>query len=203
MAQAGTLLSDLDGQAGGNDGDLVQQILQDMNIPTGGGGGGGGGAHPQPSGRGPPPPLPQQQHVYQQQMATTTAPLTMDSRIPTAHIIGNEHPTPAEFAAVVGGQAVPGYAPAPSAQMQVQMQYAPPQKGFTSRILDELKVPFVVALLFFVFSLSPIRVLVGHYLPSMIRPTGDFTFVGLAAIAGIVGAVFWLLHRVIAPLLSL
>ena len=41
MAAAGTLLSDLDGSGGGGDGDLVQKILSDMNIPSGGSGGGG------------------------------------------------------------------------------------------------------------------------------------------------------------------
>jgi hypothetical protein len=35
MAAAGTLLADLDTQGGGGDGDLVQKILSDMNIPTG------------------------------------------------------------------------------------------------------------------------------------------------------------------------
>lgn len=198
MASAGTLLSDLDGQgAPGNDGDLVQKILQDMSATT-------QRAAP------PPPPMPAQQPQYQQ-MPTTVSPLTMDSRIPTAHVIGNEHPTPADFAAAMAGMnnvrpheqslmgapvgTMPGYTTTPT--------YEPPAKNMYGRILDELKVPFVVALLFFVFSLPPIRVLVAHYIPMFIKPTGDFTVVGLGITSLVVAVTFWFLQRVIAPLLSL
>jgi hypothetical protein len=188
---AGTLLSDLDQSSGGGDSDLVQQILQDMNHPTGS----------SPQARPPPPPLPQQQPVYQQQMAGgTTAPITMDSRIPTAHIIGNEHPTPAEFASAIGG--------APVIQNTVGMMpgvaqpYTAPSKNLYGRVLDEVKIPFVVALLFFVFSLPPIRVLCAHYMPSLIKQTGEFTTMGLLGTSAVVGIFFWILQRVIAPLLS-
>lgn len=204
MASAGTLLSDLDQKSGGGDGDLVQQILSDLNIPT-------GSQQNQAAGRGPPPPpMPLQTPVYQQQMAGTTAPITMDSRVPTAHIIGNEHPTPADFAAAMTGMgsvrpqeqmlqgspvgAMPGAYP--------QQQYQPPSKNFYGKVLDEVKVPFIVALLFFVFSLPPIRVLVAHYIPSFIKNTGEFTVVGLGAASAVVGLSFWILQRVIAPLLS-
>jgi hypothetical protein len=207
MASAGTLISDLDQQqGGGGDGALVDQILRDLNYPTGG----QQQAHPQ-AGRGPPPPpLPQQQPMYQQ--APTTAPMTMDSRIPTAHIIGNEHPTPADFTAAMTGMA--GARPSehtlmgapvgtmPGAYQQPQV-YTPPTKNFYSRVIEEVKVPFVVALLFFVFSLPPIRVLVAHYIPSFIKSTGEFTIIGLGAASAVVGTTFWLLNRVIAPLLSL
>jgi hypothetical protein len=200
MASAGTLLSDLDGQtASGNDGDLVQKILQDMSVSN--------------TQRGPPPPpaMPAQQQQQYQQMPTTVSPLTMDSRIPTAHVIGNEHPTPADFAAAMAGMnnirpheqsmmgapvgTMPGYTTTPT--------YEPPTKNIYGRILDELKVPFVVALLFFVFSLPPIRVLVAHYIPMFIKPTGDFTIVGLGVTSLVVAVSFWFLQRVISPLLSL
>jgi hypothetical protein len=211
MASAGTLLSDLDQKSGGNDGDLVNQILSDLNIPT--------ASQNQVAGRGPPPPpMPslsslggQQAPIYQQQMAATTAPITMDSRVPTAHIIGNEHPTPADFAAAMTGMAgvrpneqmlqgspvgaMPGAYPS-------QQVYEPPSKNFYGKILDEVKIPFIVALLFFVFSLPPIRVLVAHYLPTFIKSTGEFTVVGLASASGVVGLTFWILQRIIAPLLS-
>jgi hypothetical protein len=199
MASAGTLLSDLDGQGpSAGDGDLVQKILQDMSVSN--------------TQRAPPPPpaMPAQQPQYQQ-IPTTVSPLTMDSRIPTAHVIGNEHPTPADFAAAMAGMnnvrpheqslmgapvgTMPGYATTPT--------YEPPAKNWYGRILDELKVPFVVALLFFVFSLPPIRVLVAHYIPAFIKPTGDFTVVGLGIAALLVAVSFWFLQRVIAPLLSL
>lgn len=203
MAAAGTLLSDLDGSGGGGgDGDLVQKILSDMNIPSGGGGGGGGG-------RPVPPPM-QQQAQGQGGMnrdpgyASSTQNMTMDSRIPTSHMIGNEHPTPADFAAAMVGVPSMGN---PYTQAPVEE----PMPGFASgtkaniysRIVQEIKVPFVVALLFFVFSLPPVRVLVSHYMRSMIKPTGELNMIGLLFISLVVGAVFWLLQRVIAPLLSL
>jgi hypothetical protein len=205
MAAAGTLLSDLDGGGGGGqDGDLVQKILADMNVPSGGGGGGG---------RPVPPPLPAQTPMQHQQMAGSMQQMTMDRQIPTSHMIGNEHPTPADFAAAMvgmGGQrgdmaamaapvmpAMPTGAPIPGTV------YEPPSKNIYGRVVEEVKVPFVVALLFFVFSLPPIRVLVGHYMPRLLQPTGEFHITGLLLTSAIVGATFWVLQRVIAPLLSL
>jgi hypothetical protein len=222
---AGTLLADLDTQAGGGDGDLVQKILSDMNIPTGGAGERRAAA---------PPPLPAQTPIYQQQMsANSTQQLSMDSRIPQSHMIGNEHPTPADFASAIGPmQSVPGMASMPGmpgmpgmpfAQQQQQHfpqnpyaqggqhqqhsqmggGYEAPSKNLYGRVLEEMKVPFVVALLFFVFSLPPIRVLIAHYLPSLIKQTGEFQTTGLALVSLFAGVTFWLLQRVIAPLLSL
>lgn len=214
MAAAGTLLADLDGQSGGGDGDLVQKILSDMNIPTG-------------SQRTAPPPLPAQTPVYQQQMASSTSQMNMDSHVPTSHMIGNEHPSPADFAAAMGSHAagpqMGGYGPQYGGMGQGQgqgqgqgmpgmpgmpgMQYggaAPePSKNFYGKFLEEMKIPFVVAMLFFLFSLPPIRVLVSHYMPTLIKQTGEFHTTGLLAVSVMVGATFWVLQRVIAPLLSL
>ena len=215
MAAAGTLLADLDtqGGGGGGDGDLVQKILSDMNIPTGGGG----------ERRAAPPPLPAQTPIYQQQMsANSTQQLSMDSRIPQSHMIGNEHPTPADFASAIGPmQSMPGLSAMPYPQQQQQQHfpqnpyvqggqhpqmvggYEAPSKNLYGRVLEEMKVPFVVALLFFVFSLPPIRVLIAHYLPSLIKQTGEFQTTGLALVSLLTGVTFWVLQRVIAPLLSL
>ena len=219
MAAAGTLLADLDGQSGGSDGDLVQKILSDMNIPTSGGQ------------RVAPPPLPAQTPMYQQQMPSSTAHINMDSHIPTSHMIGNEHPSPADFAAAMNGNqasgmpsmsgmgmpgmglsamsglpAMPGMPGMPGMPAMPGMsanQGQQPSKNLYGKILDELKIPFVVSILFFLFSLPPIRVLVSHYMPSFIKQTGDFNTLGLLAVSLLVGLTFWLLHRVIAPLLSL
>lgn len=218
MAAAGTLLADLDTQGGGGsgDGDLVQKILSDMNIPTGGERRGPSSASSASSA---PPPLPAQTPIYQQQMSVnSTQQLSMDSRIPQSHMIGNEHPTPADFASTIGpmqhmppsmpGLAPMGQMPYGSGQMGYQQMgqqpgYETPSKNMYSRVLEELKVPFVVALVFFVFSLPPIRVLIAHYMPSLIKQTGEFQTTGLAVVSGLAGATFWLLQRVIAPLLSL
>ena len=210
MAAAGTLLADLDGQSGGSDGDLVQKILSDMNIPTSGGQ------------RVAPPPLPAQTPMYQQQIPSSTAHINMDSHIPTSHMIGNEHPSPADFAAAMNGNqasgmsgmAMSGMSGMPSMSGMPAMPGLPampgmsanqgqPSKNLYGKILDELKIPFVVSILFFLFSLPPIRVLVSHYMPSFIKQTGDFNTLGLLAVSLLVGLTFWLLHRVIAPLLSL
>jgi hypothetical protein len=132
--------------------------------------------------------------------------MTMDRQIPTSHMIGNEHPTPADFAAAMvglGGQRADIAAMAAPVGSMPGTVYEPPTKNLYGRIVEEAKVPFVVALLFFVFSLPPIRVLVGHYMPRLLQPTGEFHITGLLLASAIVGATFWILQRVIAPLLSL
>ena len=132
----------------------------------------------------------------------------MDSHIPTSHMIGNEHPSPADFAAAMNANqassmglsamsAMPGLSAMPTNQGQL------PSKNLYGKILDELKIPFVVSILFFLFSLPPIRILVSHYMPSFIKQTGEFNTLGLFAVSLLVGLTFWVLHRVIAPLLSL
>jgi hypothetical protein len=203
MAAAGTLLSDLDG-TGGADGDLVQKILSDMNIPS------NSGARPIP------PAMQHHQQAPPQQYhpASSTQNMTMDSQVPTSHMIGNEHPTPADFAAAMVGVASsrPDVAtmsasydasPMPGFTSEGPAEPATATKNIYSRIVSEIKVPALVAILFFVFSLPPIRVLVSHYMRTLIKPTGELNLLGLIFVSGIVGAVFWILQRVIAPLLSL
>jgi hypothetical protein len=135
-------------------------------------------------------------------------------------MIGNEHPTPADFAAAVGpmqgsyssmpmGQMPMGQMQMPMGQMQMPMgqmqmpQYDTPSKNIYSRVLEEMKVPLVVAILFFIFSLPPIRVLITHYIPSFVKQTGEFHTTGLLTVSALTGLTFWVLQRVIAPLLSL
>jgi hypothetical protein len=192
MATAGVMLSDLEGGSGG-DGDLVQKILADMKMPAASS---GVGAIPAP--------MPQMPMGSMMGSGSTTG-MTMDNRIPTSHVIGNEHPTPADFAAAIhGGNQMMG---APIQMMPgsfaQQQSYEPPSKNMYGKIAEEIKIPFVVALLFFVFSLPPIRVLIAHYIPSVIKPTGEYMITGLLMVSLVVGIVFWILQRVIAPLLSL
>ena len=196
MAAAGTLLQDLDTSSGG-DGDLVQKILADMNIPT------TGASRPLP------PAMPTYTPASQQQAGVGSTSMTMDSQIPTSHMIGNEHPTPADFAAAMTGAAAmrPTEAMlsgAPLVAMPGATQsYEAPTKNFYSRVVEEIKVPLVVAFLFFVFSLPPIRILAAHYVPRFIKATGEFNLMGLGAVAVVNGVTFWVLQRIIAPLLSL
>lgn len=209
MSGAGTLLSDLMEGTGGADGDLVNKILSDMNATSG----------QAPTQRPLAPPLPASLPIPQQQIAPSMQTMTMDSQIPTSHVIGNQHPTPADFAAAVHGVNYPSGAmgqgmgmgmgsPLQQGQYMQQGMMMPgvgsaPSKNFYGKVLDECKVPFVVGLLFFVFSLPFVKVLLSHYLPSLLKSTGDFQLTGLLAVSLLVAIVFWILQRVIAPLLSL
>lgn len=194
MATAGVLLSDLDG-SGRGDRDIVEEILADMKKA------------PETTQRPLPPAMPAPTPTSVGMVGGSMGGFTMDSRIPSAHVIGNEHPTPADFAAAMhGANHLMGNPVLPGIQMQPigqgQTVYETPSKNIYGKIAEEIKVPFVVALLFFVFSMPPIRVLVAHYLPSLIKPTGEFQITGLLAVSIVVGLMFWILQRVIAPLLS-
>jgi hypothetical protein len=194
MASSGTLLSDLDSNSGSsNDGDLVRKIFADMNVA------------PNPN---------------------SIAPMTMDAAPATSHIIGKDHPTPADFAAAMHGVSrmsegnvpppMPGNMAAnlmppgawnPYMNQQPQMQQMPvdtgSKKNMYARIADEVKIPILVSILVFVFSLPFLNILFSHYIPSLLKPTGDMTHVGLLVKSLLAGSTFWILQRVIAPLLSL
>ena len=212
MASSGTLLSDLNGDGGamnsGGDNDLVKKIFADMNMgstanplmPSGAGGSGSMIMAPNPN---------------------TVQQMTMDNVPPTSHIIGRDHPTPGDFAAAMHGvprTEVAGMVPPPMPAngMMPQGVYAPymgqqptmmvpqvPQKNMYAKIADELKTPILVSILVFVFSLPFLNILLSHYAPMLLKPTGDLTSIGLLIKAVAAGGAFWLLQRVIAPLVSL
>jgi hypothetical protein len=209
MASSGTLLSDLDSNSGSsNDGDLVRKIFADMNAP--------GGGNPVISGVG---------QMISSPNPNTIAPMAMDAAPATSHIIGKDHPTPADFAAAIHGasrmnegnvpppmpgnmapQLMPPGAWNPYLNQQPHMQQVPmmdSKKNLYARIADEVKIPILVTILVFVFSLPFLNILFSHYIPSLLKPTGDVTHVGLLVKSVLAGATFWVLQRVIAPLLSL
>lgn len=211
MASSGTLLSDLTGDSNmgsGADGDLVKKIFQDMNM-SGQGGSGSMIMSPNPN---------------------SIAPVQMDSIPATSHVIGKDHPTPGDFAAAMHG--VPRTLEGPMGNMpppmpgnampntpgnwapymmpqQPQQQTMPTiidesmKKNLYARIADELKTPILVAILVFIFSLPFLNIIFSHYVPSLVKPTGDLTSIGLLVKAAAAGASFWVLQRVIAPLVSL
>jgi hypothetical protein len=214
MASSGTLLSDLNegpsGSVGGGDNDLVKKIFADMNMgsqqnpimPSGAGGSGSMIMAPNPN---------------------TTQQMTMDNLPATSHIIGKDHPTAGDFAAAMhgvsrtemGGMLPPSM---PANGMMPQAHYAPymgqqqpqqmmmpqvPQKNVYARIADELKTPILVSILVFIFSLPFLNILFSHYAPMLLKPTGDLTSIGLLVKAVAAGGSFWILQRVIAPLVSL
>jgi len=207
MANAGTLLSDLDGKAPlSGDGDLVKMIYQDMNSnqdmrP-------GAASSMAPGGvQGPMMPMPPPQQSTQQYQ--------MDSGPPTAHIIGGQHPTSADFAQMLQSSA-PGFAAAgnwdnssgqqgSAQQAQLAAQIASLQasqgKAWSTYIGDEMKTPILIAILVFVVNLPFLSVLVAHYAPWMLKSSGDMNIYGQLSRALLVGGLFWASNRILLPLL--
>lgn len=198
MSAGGTLLSELDQKGSPGDDDLVRQIFKDLNNPA--------------------PSFSGGNEVINAPNPNTVAPHTMDSGPATSHIIGRDHPTPADFAAAMHGvqrAPVPENGPPPPSGnynmanpwTQQQQPQGPPMvmptgKNIYSRVADEIKTPILVTLLVFLFSLPFINVLFSHYIPSLIKPTGDLTTVGTLGKSAIAGFTFWVLQRVVAPLLA-
>lgn len=199
-----TLISDLDGVPAQGDGDFVQNILNEIN-------GGGGTIQAPPAVGGMAPGT-----VISAPNPNTIAPRQMDNAPIMAHMIGNSHPTPADFAQMMGappshgqvaaapqgGEGVAGAA-ASWAQPAAAPAYMPRAKrSWTGRMMEEFRTPMLVAILVFVVSLPVVNFLFAHYLPSMVKPTGELTAVGLVIKSLGAGGAFWLLQRVIVPLLT-
>jgi hypothetical protein len=206
-----TLISDLEGTPAITDGDFVQSIMNEMNMGSNGGGGQGPPVQPPPAIGGP------QQGVISAPNPNSFASRAMDSNPPTAHMIGNSQPTAADFAEVMSGAgAIGSQNPAVLANQfgggapfdGPQRHSAPvqpyvPRKSWWSRILDELRAPVGVAILVFLFSLPVVNFLFAHYIPWMVKPTGELTMIGLLIKSGAAGFSYWILQRVVVPLLSL
>lgn len=189
MSGSGTLISDLGGGGGSSDDDLVSQILADMDS-------GGGGAPPPPVGTMPPAPM------INAPNPNTIAPRVMDPAPPTAHIIGNDHPTQADFMAAANqasfsnwGPVAPAAAPAPPPPR--------PKKPIWTVVFQELRQPMFVVILFFMFQLPVVNFLFSHYIPRIVKPTGELTTVGILVKSFFAGFLFWFTQRIVAPLLSI
>ena len=196
-----SLLSDLEAKTSPGDDDLVKQIFKDMNSSL--------------------PALSGGNEVINSPNPNTVAPLAMDSAPATSHLIGRDHPTAADFAAAMHGVPrgpMPENGPPPmnpqmynmaSPWINQQTQQMPalvpmgPTKNIYSRVADEIKTPILVAILVFAFSLPAINVLFTHYIPSLVKPTGDLTTVGTLVKSVLAGAFFWILQRIVTPLLAI
>ncbi len=203
MSAAGTLLSDLDGggSGSGGDADLVQQIYAEMNAPNGGNTLQTPPAlAPAPSARAMAPGLPPPSAMSQ---------IAMDPQAATAHMIGGQHPTPADFAHAMHASGATGMMPmnpymqAPPQGFQPQ---PPPQNGglmsmLSSSLSKEFKTPVLVALIVFIMSLPFVNTMIGLYLPSLLRIGGELTTVGLLVKSMAGGVLFWILQRIVAPLI--
>jgi hypothetical protein len=195
MSAAGTLISDL-GNTQDSDGDLVQQIFAQMNSGD------------SPAGNLPPAPSPRiaNKVIQAAPNPNTIAMHSMDSMPSQAHIIGNSQPSPSDFAHMMGmppAHMAPSYYPN-------QHQIAPPRNYYPQKdtggdikqfIAKELKTPLMVALIVFVMTLPIINTLFAHYIPSLIRMGGDLTTTGNLLRALLGGALFWILQRIVVPLL--
>jgi hypothetical protein len=211
MANAGTLLSDLDGKAPlAGDGDLVKMIYQDMNSGQDMRPGMGLPSGMAPGGiQGPMMPMPPPQQSTQQYQ--------MDPAPSTAHIIGGQHPTSADFAQMLQSS-TPGFAAGgnwassqsyestPNQQAQLAAQIANMQasqgKAWGGILSGEMKTPILIAILVFIVNLPFLSVLVAHYAPWMLKTSGDMNLYGQLSKALLVGLMFWGANRIILPLLG-
>lgn len=199
--EQGTLLSDL-GDSAGSDQDLVQSIMRDINGPSQQNplSGGGGGA--------PPPPMPGSMPRQMTANPNSYIQHSMDHQSGQgAHMIGGARPTPADFAQLMGQ----GYMPAMMAgggalPPATQAYQQPPSESTATKwmtwIFNELRIPIFVAIVFFIFSLPTANVAFAHIFPSMVTATGNMTVLGQLTKAALAGLGFWLLHRVLAPLVG-
>ena len=191
MASAGTLLTDLNGKTPvfNKDDDLVNKILADMNIPS--------QSNPvmTPSGNG---------RIINSPNPNSTYPAAIDPGTATAHMIGKDYPTSADFANLMhspqfshGGSSFASVQPLPQQPTLIE-----PTKGnMYSNIISQVKQPFLVAIIVFLVSLPIINVLIGHYVPSLLRIGGDLTTAGLVVKSLIGGFIFWFIQKILVPLM--
>jgi hypothetical protein len=205
---SGTLITDLDTASSVSDTDIVAQIMADMNAPA------SSSQQQQQYAAPTAPPMPISQSAPMQMQQPThminAGPMpnsmlqnTIDPNVATAHIIGNRQPTPADFAALMGAPiSHPGYAMPAHASMAAPVE----EKSLGSLIgnnwLRELKTPILVAIIFCVMSLPVINVMIGHYFPRLLRIGGDLTMTGLGVKSLMAGALFFIIQRVLVPLVT-
>jgi len=199
MATAGTLLSDLDGKTPvfNQDDDLVNRILADMNVPSG----------QNPTMNAPPPPSGNGSRMISSPNPNTIYPHSMDPATSTAHLIGKDHPTAADFANAMNpmnpmnpySQQGSPYSSMASPQMYPTL--LPSQSNLYAEVIHQIKHPLIVAIIVFIVSLPALNVLIGHYLPSLLRIGGDLTTVGLAVKSLFAGFLFWFIQKILVPLM--
>lgn len=202
MASAGTLLSDLDSKSpvSNKDNDLVNEILRDMNIPS--------QSNPIMNQQQSLPPPSGNGRMINAPNPNSTYPVAIDPGTATAHMIGKDYPTAADFANLMHS---PSMSHGGSSFASVPPQYATPTPAPTlieptkgnlyADIISQIKQPLLVAIIVFIVSLPIINVLIGHYLPSLLRIGGDLTTAGLVVKSLIGGFLFWFIQKVLVPLM--
>jgi hypothetical protein len=195
MATAGTLISDLsDRSPVSNDDDLVNKILADMNIPS-----------QSNTAMNAPPPA-SNGRVINSPNPNTTYPTAIDPGTATAHLIGKDYPTAADFANLMhapsyshGGSQ---FASVMSPQVQQPVLISDIKGNMYTDILVQIKQPLLVAIIVFLVSLPVINVLMGHYLPTLLRAGGDLTTAGMLVKSLFAGFLFWFIQKVLVPLMA-
>jgi hypothetical protein len=199
MSDTGTLLSELDSSSS-NDRDLEDSILSDLNQSSG------------PHQNAPQPPVGVRGRIQKASPTQSTYPNAADPAVATAHLIGHDHPTEADFQRMVSQNQgpLPFNSMVPQMQQQVKMEgppkesnYEVPQKNWQGQWIDELKQPIFIAILVFIVTLPAIHLLANHYTPSLLGPGGNFTTIGNVVRSLFTGVLYWILQRVIAPLVSI
>jgi hypothetical protein len=202
MANAGTLLTQLDGKPPvfNNDDDIVKKIMSEMNQPSMSN---PVMMHPMPG-----PSMNQNQMMQAPPSPNSTFHMTSDPSPATAHVIGNSYPTNADMANMLNQHAYP---------QQQQPMYGQMQGGMASQMMPtlmnvskdnaymdlfiQMKQPIIVAIIVFVVSLPAINILIGHYVPSLLRMGGDLTTAGLVVKSAVGGFLFWFIQKVLVPLM--
>lgn len=217
----GTSLDDLDGFGGENDRDLVKDILKMANNA------GPGGRPPLPtlSTRNPggmqnlPPPT--SGTIDMGQNPNTHQQYSMDPGPYQAHVIGNSQPTPADFANLMYQGNNSQYGSVTNMPPPMDGRYAQPVSNqqyynngpslqynggggssWMGSIIKESKIPLFVAILAFMIQLPIFNVLITHSIPSLIAASGGLTTGGLLVKALIAGFLFWIIQRILAPLVT-
>jgi hypothetical protein len=205
MASAGTLLSDLDSKSpvfSNKDDDLVNKILADMNIPS--------QSNPIMNAAAPPPPSGNGNRMIQAPNPNTVYPMSADPATATAHMIGKDYPSPADFSSLMNSPQYsygnPQFANAPQQYMQQQQQQQPTlydsaKTNIYADIINQVRQPLLVSIIIFIISLPVVNILLGHYLPSLIRLGGDLTTVGLVVKSFLGGFLFWFIQKILVPLM--
>lgn len=203
MASAGTLLSDLDSKPpvlNARDDDLVNSILADMNIPQGSG---------NPVMNSPPPPSGNGARVINAPNPNTIYSQAVDPATATAHLIGKDYPTAADFANLMhtsnshGGSQFASVMQQPPIHQMTQPTLIESVKGnMYKEIITQIKQPLLVAIIVFIVGLPIVNVLIGHYLPSLLRIGGDLTTAGMGVKALLGGFLFWFIQNVLVPLMA-
>jgi hypothetical protein len=196
MASAGTLLSDLDSKAPvftSKDDDLVNKILADMNMPS----------SSNPVMNAPPPPSGNGNRMIYAPNPNSTYPMASDPATASAHMIGKDFPSSADFANLMHSQSYGSFGG--QQQQHASQQQAPTlvHANVYSDIIGQIKQPLLVAIIIFLVSLPILNVLIGHYIPSLLRIGGDLTTAGLILKSLIGGFLFWFIQKVLVPLMVL